>query len=207
MKNNIVTYVVWGCMLFSIPHTVNAQENDTVQFHTGGGVVISPEFSDVLEDAYPEYSFSQDELGILDFGWLSIGCGVRFQISEKVSIGPAVNFMANVSRYNKPVTSTVNFRNGTRTMEYESPETSFNTITLPAISGRYYFKECHGYVRAEINYGIPTASGDIDVESNGIGYGIAVGIKGMELGYLHIPVKVNNSEDGNFGGFFLMFTH
>ncbi len=179
MKMKLFHSLLLGVILVGLPVAANAQEKeDKVDVVFGFAFVISPDYHDVLKDAYYDVAGG--------YGWLDFQLGARFYINKKLSLTPSIDLLINA------VTGDDSF---------------INTIILPSLSVRYSFTELPSiYISGEVNYGIPNTGGDIiDADSDGLGFGAAVGysLKNVEfeVGYLTIPVTINNFRDENFGGF------
>ena len=164
------------------PFKERAGKPESADYVVGFGFVISQGYNDVLKDAYPGGSVSGG------YGWMDMQFGVRFNESENWSFTPAVDVLVN----------------------FVSGDASFiNKVILPSVSARYSFNGVPSfYLGGELNYGIPKTGGRIDTGSNGLGFGVVAGYAfdwGMEveMGYLGVPVKVNDSKAENLGGFAL----
>jgi hypothetical protein len=181
MKMKIMQCLLLGVVVFGLPIAGNAQVEDRVDFVIGLGFVVSSGYKDVLDDSYSDYNINGG------YGWLDIELGVRINITEKFSVTPGVDLLIN---------------------GVSGAESFVNTIILPSVAARYSFMTGSSpYISGEVNYGIPNTGGDrIDAESDGVGFGAGIGYEfdfglGIEIGYLTIPVTVNNFRDEDFGGF------
>ena len=182
MNIRFLQCILCFAVLMGLSHIATAQEEDKTDIVAGFGVIISPDYNDVLDDTYSEYSVSGG------YGWIDFQLGVQFKATEQFSITPSVDLLVN----------------------FGSGDVSFiNTIVVPSISAQYAFKtEPSLYVRGEVNYGIPNIDADFDADSDGLGFGGALGYAfgsgvDIELGYLELPVEVNDSSSKNFGGILL----
>jgi len=164
------------------------RQKDLADLVLGIGLIISPDYKDVLDDAYHDYSVQGG------FGWLDLQLGVRFNVTDKFSLTPGIDLLLN----------------------FGSGDVSFtNTIVVPSVSGRYAFLPGPSvYIRGELNLNIPNMGADrIDTETKGIGFGGAFGYAfgnglELELGYLYVPVEAEwrgRTEDKNFGGVLFKF--
>ena len=176
---------------------VVAGQKDT-QFVVGVGIVISPDYRDLLEAAYP----NADLWG--GYGWLDLHLGLRFNANENFSITPQLGFLFNLV--------SIDYYYFDYYDTWHEEDSYFNTIIVPSISARYAFNKAPSlYLRAEVNYNIPNTGSDAyDFSSGGVGVGGMVGyeFKGgwhLEGGYTYIPVDVEwwgGKEDRNIGGGF-----
>ncbi|MEI6847403.1 MAG: hypothetical protein WCK32_05095 [Chlorobiaceae bacterium] len=150
-----------------------------VGFEVSAGFVVSSDYHDFLDNYY----------GLQDggWGWAGIGAGVKFNVSDQVSIIPGADFMLNSVSYEGSSDSDTNF------------------IFLPKIAARYRLepKLPSLFVEAELNDNIPSTDLYASTfESGGIGYGGMIGYElrnglSIQAGYKYIPVKV--SVDTFFG--------
>ena len=179
MRLIVLRCIVCSALLAALPAVATAQE-DATDIILGIGLVISPGYNDVFDDAYSDSSTSGG------YGWLDLQFGVRIDTADRLSISPSVDLL-------------VNFVSGS--------DSYANTIVLPSVSAQYAFEEGSSFfLRGEVNYGIPNMGGDrVDAESGGVGFGGALGYAfdigiDVELGYVHVPVEINNVLDEDFGG-------
>jgi hypothetical protein len=188
MKN--WTFVFLALMALSLPPCLRAQ--DSLKTEVGGRFVISPDYTDVLDAAYPDADISGG------YGWLGVDVGLRCRASQSVIITPRVGLLFNY----------VIMVNG-------GDDDFFNSIIQPALSARYLFSGGSGpFIEGEVTYSsVETGSDAFDVDG-GAGYGGFVGWNwddraDLSLGYSDIPTDVTythrsraeETEEVNFGGF------
>lgn len=178
---SILASVAFTTMLGLAPLFAHAEQK-TVQFVTDFGVIISPGYNDVLNDAYHNMSVSGG------FGWIDFGLGVRFNATKNLSFSPGIDLLMNY---------------------VTGDESYINTLFLPSLDVRLLFQPV--YLRGLVNYGMPNmGSYRLEADSGGAGFGFALGFasesgSGAELGYMTVPVDVDGA-DKNFGGFFIRYT-
>ena len=156
-------------------------KSDVVDFVGGIGLVASPGYNDALKDAYPDHDISGG------LGWMDFELGVRFNITDKFSVMPNADFMFNY-------------------VSVEDDDSFVNTVVFPGLKARYAFTGKQSFfVDGGVNYGIVNTGGQMDTDSSGFGFEATLGYQfnfglGLQLGYLHIPVDMENGDSYNFGG-------
>lgn len=161
-----------------------SSDQKSLNFVFGFGLVISPDYNDVLKKAYPRHEVSGG------WGWGDIHAGLRINLTEQLSVIPGIDFWFNFG------TGDITFA---------------NLIFLPSLSMRCaLWPEPALYLRGELNYAIPNIGADFPADSKGMGYGGAIGYAfdggvSLEAGYLYVPIEVGRSTE-NFGGFQIKFT-
>lgn len=166
-------------------------EDDNLDFDVEAGIVISSEYGDLLDDAYPGADITGGN------GWLVLGAGVQWHVDKQFSVTPGVSWMFNGVEDNLGNSYT-------------------NSIILPKVTARYQFSPTLPlYVAANINTNIPsTGSKAYDLNSGGIGYGAGVGFAfskyaKLELGIENIPVEAKftsgKTTDYNLGGVYIKY--
>jgi len=181
VKSSLCQFL-WVALLITGSLTLFEAAADDVDVVIGGGIVISPGYNDVLNDAYPEYTVTGG------YGWMDLLLAVQFNASEQLAFTAGTDLFFN----------------------YVSGDLSFSsTIVLPSVSVLYKFKQGSSiYVSGQINCGFPSSSSSrIDLESDGVGAGGTIGWASgdafsIEAGYVHVPVTVNDVLSENFGGGF-----
>ncbi len=178
---SILFLIVLLCFLST---SANAARSP-MDVNIGLDMIISPDYTDTIEDAYPEHEMSGG------LGWLGMVLGVKFNVSKQLWLFANAELMFNY------VTGDENF---------------MNSIFLPSIKALYKFKPGESfYISAEVNKNYPeTGSDRLEFDSGGIGYGAFLGYNvshrtSFELGMLHIPVDVTykpygGTEEKDFGG-------
>lgn len=160
----------------------NASASPKVGFEFG--LIFSSGYSDTLDDWANANGYESSG----GYGWLDLGLKVDVPLAPGLSLVPAGDFLMNF---------------------IAGDESAMNMIVLPSISVRYQFVESSGpYIQVGLNYGIVNMGlDDWDViDSDGIGIQAQVGYQfegqfAVELGYVKIPVAVDNSTwDEDFGG-------
>jgi hypothetical protein len=177
------------------------------RFQLGGGLVISPDYRNALDDAYPDADITGG------YGFVGFSAGLAFKLNEQFSITPKVDFMFNYVL---------------GLGDDEGDDDSFlNTIVLPGVVARFQFAQAPAlYIGGEVNYNIPNSGSDrMDMSSGGVGYGALLGFAfsegfAVEAGYVNIPVDIEmesysyrygrykrelNSDTYNMGGGVIRF--
>lgn len=150
-------------------------------FQIGGGLVLSPDYSDRIDELYPNYETTGG------FGWIKLDLDILYGVTDQVDLNTRLSFAANFVHVD----------------EGPQEESYFNTIFLPGIGIRYHLNSA--YVYALANFPLPSTGSDfIEFENDGagfeIGIGSSIGKKSyIEAAYLDAPFKMND-EKGNFGG-------
>jgi len=172
-----------------------------VKFLASFSIVISPDYRDMLDDAYPE----ADVTG--GYGWLGIDLGAQFKVVDNLTISPTVGLLFNY------VSVEYEYYYGSSYIGKETDD-YLNYIVLPRIAARYKFisSPISPYIGAELNYNEPNTGSDrYELESGGLGYGVFIGFSPtenmiLEAGYLYVPVEWNYkgydfpSDKNNIGG-------
>lgn len=174
-------------LLIAAPLVAAAANEKPVAIELGGGIIISPGYGNLLEDAYPRAS--SPGIG----AWLDLQGGIRFRLTDQFSISPTLGVLLNY----------VIVSGGGQDENY------LNTIVVPSVSARYSFSKAPSlYVGGELNVNSPNTGSDrYDLKSDGLGYGGFIGYAlaggmNMEAGYLNLPVKTRFTKE-NLGGIVL----
>jgi len=149
----------------------------------GGGIVISPEYNDLLSDVYPDDQMYG--------GWLDLNLSIRQEIIKGLTMGPKVDLLADFV-----------FGDFVNLVTLPGLSGRYTFQAAPSV-----------YLQGEIDYAFShSGTGRFDFESGTVAYGGTVGYalrEGwyVEAGYLEIPVDVEldkTSEvrkNANLGGF------
>lgn len=189
MKNRMVSSL-FVLALCSQPPTLHAAE-DNLDFDVEAGIVVSPEYGDLLDDAYPGADITGGN------GWLALGVGARWHLDKQLSLTPGVSWMFNG-------------------VEDSLGNTYTNSILLPKVVARYQISSSFPlYLAVDVNTNMPSTGSKVyDLNSGGIGYGAGVGFNfskyaKLELGIEHIPVEAKftggKTTDYNLGGFYMKY--
>lgn len=164
------------------------------RFQLGGGLVISPDYRNALEDAYPDADITGG------YGFLDLSAGLAFKLNEQFSITPKVDFMFNY---------VIGLGN-----DGGDDESFLNTIILPGVVARFQFAQAPAlYIGGEINYNIPNSGSDnMDMSSGGVGYGALLGFAfsegfAVEAGYVYIPVDIEGTSYSYDYGWYGHYQH
>ena len=163
------------------------------EFTLGGGTIVSPDYKDLLDEAYDDY----DIWG--GYGWFDLTATGSFIVNERFSYAGYVDWMFNFGA------GDVSF---------------FNSVVIPGVSTRYRFSEntSSGFLEAGIGYPIPSTDSEyFDFDSDGISFKGELGYEFSEnwelsLGYRYVPIEVELNTWGgtemrsvDLGGIFLEF--
>jgi len=154
------------------------------EFNLGGGFLVSPDYKDLIDEAYDDY----DIWG--GYGWLDLTATGSFIVNEHFSYAGYVDWMFNFGA------GDVSF---------------FNSVVIPGVSSRYRFnwdgstpeERATGFLEAGIGYPIPSTDSDrYDLDSDGVSFKGELGYEFSEnweisLGYRYVPIEV---ELYNWGG-------
>jgi hypothetical protein len=168
------------------------------EFTLGGGLLASPDYKDLIDEAYDDY----DVWG--GYGWLDLTATGSIIVNDRFSYAGYVDWMFNFGA---------------------GDESFFNSVVIPGISTRYRFSEnpSSGFLEAGIGYPIPSTDSDrFDFDSDGVSLRGEIGYEfssnwEISLGYRYVPIEVEldswdwwgdgstevRSED--LGGIFLEF--
>lgn len=181
MKDNAITILAMALVCVCAQH---APASET-ELSWGVGIMISPEYHDLLNDAYPD----EEMYG----GWLDLNLSVQRNIIKGLTLGPKVDVLTDFV-----------FGDFINLVFLPGVSGRYTLKSLPS-----------AYLRAEIDYGLyHSGSGRFDFQSDTVAYGGTVGYAfkndwHMEAGYLEIPVDVTFEdpaevrENVNLGGYIL----
>lgn len=156
---------------------------DKTDLSLGGGIVISPEYDDLLNDVYPDDQMYG--------GWLDLNLSIRQEIIKGLTLGPKVDLLADFVFSDFANLVTLPGLSGRYTFQ-----------AVPSV-----------YLQGEIDYAFShSGTGRFDFESGTVAYGGTVGYAFreelyFEAGYLVIPVDVELDKTSearkntNLGGF------
>jgi hypothetical protein len=158
---------------------------DKTDLSVGVGVIISPKYNDVLNDAYPD-----DQM----YGaWLDLNLSFRRELIKGLALGPKVDLLADFV-----------FGDYVNLIALPGLSVRYTFQAVPSV-----------YLQGEIDYAfLHSGTGRFDFESGTVVYGGTVGYvfrEGwyIEAGYLEIPVDVKLDKTSevrknlNLGGFLL----
>lgn len=175
-----LTRILIAAVCSAIPFMTMAAEESS-KFELGVGVVVSPDYNDSLEEAYPDRDVSGG------WGWLDLHAGLKLNLAESLAVRPGVDLWFN--------------------MVDDSSDVFVNTVLLPGVSLRYDFTSVPTlFAEAGLNYGLPNSGGDrLEFDSGGLGYSIGLGYTfesdvDLTLSYLDVPADTVVGEK-NLGGF------
>lgn len=153
----------------------------------GGGIVISPDYKSMMEDAYGEVDAST-------IGWVDLQAGARYGLSEAFTFTPGLDLLIN---YFVP----------------QEEGTFLSYILLPSAGIQYEFQNNPAYyLGAEVSYPLASSgSEELDLSAAGPGFGAYLGYMtdkewNIEFGYSLLPVEngaEDEAEEYNLGGFVL----
>lgn len=171
--------------------------DDAVDLVVGGGLVLSPEYQDFIDDAYDAFGYS-DSGGM---GWLDLYAGVEMRPAHQVGILLGCDMWINGVD-----------ASGGGLLD----ETYANVIMIPSAYVQLYITENRMfYINGGVNLPLPESGSDYyDFENDGLGVGLNIGIEladviRLEGGYVHVPVTVKRTgmhpfpggeKDYDFGG-------
>ncbi|MGD9874164.1 MAG: hypothetical protein AB7T27_07805 [Kiritimatiellia bacterium] len=153
----------------------------------GAGIIISPDYKDMMEMTYGEVDAST-------IGWVDLQAGLRCKLSEAFTLTPGLDLLVN---YFVP----------------EEEDTFISHIILPSLGIQYEFQNNPAYyLGADVSYPLADSGSDsLDLSASGPGFSAFLGYMtekewNIEFGYSLLPVE-NGSEDDaeeyNLGGFIL----
>lgn len=201
MRKCLLRAVV-GCLLVGSWFNASAAEEDSatdqVDLILGGGLLISPEYRNFIDDVYgPFYSDAGGE------GWLDLYGGIEIRADQQIALILGCDALINaVDASGGPL-----------------DETYANLILVPSVYGQIYFTpERTVYINGGVSLPLPATGSDyFDLENDGLGFGANIGVEladvfRIEAGYTYIPVTAeatssnpvwSGEKDYSFGGFLI----
>lgn len=167
-------------------------KDDNVDLLVGGGFIVSPGYSDFIDDAYKSPNSTSD-----GEGWLDLYVGVEIRPAKQFGVLLGCDMLING----------VDVSGGG-----PLDENYANIIMVPSVYGQLYFTETRTfYINGGVTLPLPdTGSDKFEFKNNGLGLGANVGVEIADLlriegGYSYIPVTVKGDgssfkKDYDFGG-------
>ena len=192
MKRKLTSIVAPAIIAITLLSGVKTTGAD-FEFTLGGGTIVSPDYKDLLDEAYDDY----DIWG--GYVWFDLTATGSFIVNERFSYAGYVDWMFNFGA------GDVSF---------------FNSVVIPGVSTRYRFSEntSSGFLEAGIGYPIPSTDSEyFDFDSDGVSFKSELGYEFSEnwelsLGYRYVPIEVELNTWGgtemrsvDLGGIFLEF--
>lgn len=188
--------VALACALSTAP----AFAQSPIALELTAGILLSPDYSDVLDRAYPD---AIDTSGIT--GWLELGVGLRYRASERLHFSLGVDLLMSAI---------------TEEDAFGDDDSYSNYVVLPKLRAMYAFESGGSpYVVLEANLPDPdSGSSRYTLESDGAGFGVGAGYRfavgsHIEVGYRRVPVAVSYpllarpNETANLGGLYVNYLH
>lgn len=153
----------------------------------GAGIVISPDYKDMMEAAYGSVDAST-------IGWVDLQLSLRYKMSDNLTLTPGLDILFN---YFVP----------------EEEDRFISHILLPSLGIQYAFEDNPAYyLGVEISYPLAdSGSEELDLSTSGPGFSAFLGYMmenewNLEFGYSFLPVENgpdDEAEEYNLGGFVL----
>jgi len=169
------------------PKIARAPRENRWDYVLGAGIVISPDYKDMMEEAYGSVDAST-------IGWVDLQLGLRYKLSEYFTLTPGLDILFN---YFVP----------------EEEDRFISHILLPSLGIQYAFENNPAYyLGAEISYPVAdSGSEELDLSASGPGFSAFLGYMmenewNLEFGYSFLPVENgpdDEAEEYNLGGFVL----
>ena len=164
-----------------------APRKDRWGYVLGAGIVISPDYKDMMEEAYGSVDAST-------IGWVDLQLGLRYKMSDNFTLTPGLDILFN---YFVP----------------EEEDQFISHILLPSLGIQYAFEDNPAYyLGVEISYPLAdSGSEELDLSASGPGFSAFLGYMmenewNLEFGYSLLPVENgpdDEAEEYNLGGFVL----
>ncbi len=186
-----IKYLVMMAVLVGVTARGESRNEDNVDLIFGGGLIVSPGYSDFVDDAYiGAFSTSDGE------GWLDLYAGVEIRPAAQFGVLLGLDLLINgIDASGGPLA-----------------ETYANVLVVPSVYGQLYFTEARTfYINGGVSLPLPDTGSDFfEFENNGLGLGANIGVEiadvlRIEGGYTYLPVTVKSvglpgEKDYDFGG-------